>query len=178
MLKILFYMLAAAVLCACSTSKNDAVSSETPMIEQIDTNEIKSANAVDLPYTFTLSGKKLEDKTIVTLRVQYNFILTTPPILTVTPLGDTVLQNIRQVSNLEMPKMPGAVTKELILTGTDPSINVSIAQKSSFMGVELHDSWPPKKNSRDFEHEPQMDDLPAQIEVEGTPVYRGVDVHP
>ncbi|MBQ9396113.1 MAG: hypothetical protein IJU23_11465 [Proteobacteria bacterium] len=179
MLKKILCVAAMVLICGCSTSKNDAaVSSETAMNEQSDAGDVKSANAFELPYTFSLSGEKKADETIVTIQVEYKYILPEAPILTLTPHGDTVIKNVRLVSTLEMPENPGTVTKALILSGSDPGVDVSIEQKSEFMVVELHESWPPEKKTRDLETGPEMDDLPAQIEVEGTPIYRGVDVHP
>ena len=178
MLKILLCIIAIMMVCGCSSSKNDAVSSETAANEQANPVEVKSANAVELPFTFSLSGKKSEEHTIVTLQIDYRYILPDAPVLTITPHGDTKLSNMRLVSTLEMPDKPGTVTKELFLTGTDPRVDISIEQKADFMVVELHESWPPEKKTRDLSSEPVMEDLPAQIEVEGTPVYRGVDVHP
>ncbi len=173
-MKKCLWILVLLMICGCSSSKKAPDSVEIVESAQVET----SAPSVELPFILSMTGAVNGDETVVTLNIEYKQVLPVEPVLRITAHGNTVVTNMMLEQRLEMPHNPGVVTKEIRLTGTEPAIDVSLSQNSEGFGVEVHDSWPPAKGKKVVEPRRDVTPLPAAIEVGGTQITHGVDVHP
>lgn len=194
------------ILFGCSTQKNDQPQPETaaeanaesmsPTEPDTNTTESIEADAtlsgakavvpgekpvmkqaIELPFQIALSAAPNGEETVVTLTVDYKTALSGSPVLRLTPKGDTEIVGTRLEQQLETPSAAGQVTKAIRLRGTNPGVDVSVSLVDNGFGVEVHDTWPPKR----VVHESPQDmtePLPAPIVVDGMEIERGVRVRP
>ena len=143
------------------------VPGEVPVIRQ----------AIELPFSMSLSGTRQGDETVVTLTIDYKTALGSAPLLRLTPKGDTEIVGMMPELHLKRPEAAGTVTQTIRLRGTDPGVEVSVSMTDNGFGVEVHDEWPPKKVPH-IAPETPMEPLPAPIVVDGMEIDRGVRVRP
>ncbi len=188
MRKFIVLLATSLMIVGCSTQKNEQPAVETaseivaePMqgaLPVIPGEEPKNSQAVELPFSLEMTGKTEGDETHVTLTIEYKTSFTVAPVLRLTPKGDTEIVAMRHEQPLDPPSAPGKFTKTIRLKGSEPGVEASVSIVDRGFGVEVHESWPPKRQPHEAAPVEIMEPLPAPIVVDGIEIDRGVRVKP
>ena len=131
-----------------------------------------------LPFSVSLSGVVSGQNTALTISVTYETAFQTAPVLVLTPHEGTEVLDSPLSFALPIPSAPGTWTKLIHIAGTSPKIDVSVRQSDEHFGAESHATWPPAPKQVTHGLVTDTVPLPHPIEVNGTTIDEGIEVHP